>query len=319
MARVLGTGALSLSDANIAYAALQTLLRDGDPNVSLNIANSLWARQGAGLDTDFIKRTQTFYQAQINELDFNDPNGAKIINQWVSDNTRGKINQIVDPPIDRDMLLFLINAIYFKGNWQRKFDPAATRLLPFKQANGQSADIPLMFQAGKYAYFAAPQFQAVRLPYGDGVFSMVVVLPNVGVTLDQLRPNLTGENWRNWAAEFKVTDGDISLPRFKLEYKKDLGGPLNKLGMGSAFGNGADFTGMRAQPPALSISEVKHKTYVEVNEEGTEAAAVTSAGMRTTSLRETKRFSMVVDHPFFFAIQDDQTSAILFSGLIEKP
>ncbi len=319
MARTLGVSGLSLNDANTAYNALQTLLRQADPTVTLDIANSLWARQGAGLNDDFLNRTQTFYQAQISELDFNQPDAAKTINQWVSDSTHGKITEIVDPPIDKDMLLFLINAIYFKGNWMGKFDPTATRPLPFTQSNGQSADTPMMFQAGKYAYFATPEFQAVRLPYGDGVFSMVVLLPAAGVSLEQLRTSLTSENWRAWSAQFQVTDGDISMPKFKLEYKQDLVGALGKLGMGSAFGNGADFTGMRAQPPSLSISEVKHKTYIDVNEEGTEAAAVTSAGMRTTSLRETKRFSMTIDHPFFFAIQDDQTSAVLFSGLIEKP
>ncbi len=319
MAAALGLGARSLNEANTAYTALQTLLRDADPKVTLSIANSLWARQGLALDTDFVQRTQTFYQAQMNELDFNNPDAAKTINQWVSDNTRGKINQIVDPPIDRDMVLFLINAIYFKGSWQRPFDAKITRPMPFKPESGPSADTPMMFQMGKYAYFATPQFQAVRLPYGDGVFSMVVILPAAGVTLEQLRPSLTGENWRNWSTQFKATDGDIALPKFKLEYKKELTSALGKLGMSSAFGGGADFTGMRAEPPGLAISEVQHKTFVEVNEEGTEAAAVTSAGMRTTSLRETKRFSMVVDHPFFFAIQDDQTSTVLFSGLISKP
>jgi len=319
MASVLGTAGLPLDKANLNYAALQTILRQADPNITLDIANSLWVRQGLTLNDDFLQRTQNFYQAQISEMDFSKADAADTINQWVSDNTRGKITQIVEPPISPDMVLYLINAIYFKGAWQKKFNPAATQPIAFTPSNGASFQAPMMFQTGTYTYLETADFQAVRLPYGDGALSMVVLLPKPNKTLDQLRERLSGDSWRNWSSQFKPVEGDIRLPKFKLEYKADLVQALSKLGMADAFGDGANFRGMRSDPPGLAISEVKHKTYVDVNEEGTEAAAVTSAGMRTTSMRVVERFSMVVDHPFFVAIQDEQTGAVLFSGLIEKP
>lgn len=319
MAAVLGTTGLPLDKANLNYAALQTILRQADPNLTLDIANSLWVRQGLTLNADFLQRTQNFYQAQISEVDFGKANAADTINQWVSDSTHGKITEIVEPPIGPDMVLYLINAIYFKGAWQKKFNPAATQPMAFTPSNGTAFQTPMMFQTGTYTYLTTADFQAVRLPYGDGALSMVVLLPKPGKTLDQLQHNLSGETWRTWSSQFKPVEGDIRLPKFKLEYKANLVQALGKLGMAGAFGDGADFRGMRSDPPSLAISEVKHKTYVDVNEEGTEAAAVTSAGMRTTSMRVVEHFSMVVDHPFFVAIQDEQTGAILFSGLIEQP
>ncbi len=321
IAQVLGTSNLSLQEANIAYANLQGLLRNADPKVKLDIANSLWVRKEIELKPDFVQRAQQFFNAEAASLDFDDPASAEKINAWVKQNTQGKITKIVEPPIAPETILFLINAIYFKGGWTTPFEKNRTQDCPFNLAGGAQKTVPMMQQGGKMDYLRGEGFQAVRLPYGDEFLSMAVFLPDEGVSLDQFRAKLSSEGWANWQTQFLRSNGSIALPKFKLEYGASLNAALQAMGMQIAFDQQkADFSGLRQIPPNLYISAVAHKTFVEVNEEGTEAAAVTSIAIGAAmAQRQDAPFNMIVDRPFFVAIQDNQTGAILFSGLIVEP
>jgi serine protease inhibitor len=320
MARALEVQGMSLEELNRAYSQLKAALASADPKVQLEVANSLWGRQGVSFRQDFIQRNKQFFGAEVTALNFGDPGAPAKINSWVSDKTHGKITEIVDS-ISPDSILFLINAIYFKGQWSKQFDPAKTKEESFNTAGGAAKRLPMMTQSGKYQYLESPEFQAVSLPYGGGRVSMYVFLPAEGKTLNNLHRELTAANWEKWMGEFAENEGSISLPRFKLEYEITLNDALKALGMGPAFEAGqADFSGMVEGGTRVYISKVKHKTFAEVNEEGTEAAAVTSTEMRATSaMRPRQPFRMVVDRPFFFAIRDNDTGAVLFMGSILNP
>ena len=321
MARALETQGIPMPELNQAYAALKAALENPDAKVQLNIANSLWARQGLAFKPDFIQRTKEYFGAEVTELNFDDPGAAATINRWVSEKTKDKINKIVDR-IDGNSILFLINAIYFKGTWSKEFDKAKTTEDNFTPAVGGPKRVPMMSQSGSYRYFENAGFQAVSLPYGGGRASMYIFLPAKAGGLSALQKKLTAANWESWMDEFQQSDGDIKVPRFRLEYEATLNEALKALGMGAAFDQGrANFTGMiEPKGQNVYISQVKHKTFVDVNEEGTEAAAVTSTEMRTTSaMRPRQRFNMVVDRPFFCAIRDNQTGTVLFMGSITDP
>jgi serpin B len=329
MAQALALQGISPQEVNEAYAALRTALQNAGPGVQLNIANSLWARQGITFNPDFLQRNKLYFQAEVNELDFGDPGAADKINAWVNQNTNGKIQRIVGQ-IPSEMVLYLINAIYFKGSWVKEFDKSKTQDLPFRLPDGSQRQAPLMSQSGEFQYLKGPSFQAVRLPYGSKSateasgaprISMLVFLPDEGTDLATFEQNLEVANWDRWMAQFQQAEGDLKLPRFKLEYEIVLNEALKALGMAVAFDpQRADFSAMRTAGENLFVSEVKHKTFVEVNEEGTEAAAVTSVGVGTTAMREPpQRFNMVVDRPFFFAIRDDRTGIVLFMGSIVRP
>jgi len=321
MASALETQGMSLDELNIAYAQLKAALESPDPKVQLSIANSLWAKKGITFKPEFIQRDKQFYGAEVTALDFNNPSAAATINSWVSDKTKGKIAKIVDR-IDAQSILFLINAIYFKGKWAAEFDKAKTKEDVFTTGDGTQKRPSMMHQSGKYRYYEGQAFQAVSLPYGGGQVSMYIFLPPKGTSLVEFQKNLTATNWDSWMKEFTETAGEITLPRFKVEYEIGLNDALKALGMGVAFDpERANFKGMVQSSENVFISRVKHKTFAEVNEEGTEAAAVTSIEMRTTSAirRPQKTFQMVVDHPFFFAIRDNNTGTMIFMGSIADP
>jgi serpin B len=318
MARTLELQGLKLHDLNAANGRLKSALESLDPKVQLEIANSLWARQGIELLPAFIEQNKTSYHAEVQALDFLSPNAPGKINSWVSDKTHGKIQKIVDQ-ISPDTLLYLINAIYFKGKWATQFNPAQTQEENFTLANQSEKRVPMMRQSGRYPYFENEKFQAVSLPYGDKRISMLIFLPKSGTALGEFHRMLTAENWVGWMNQLRETKGNIRLPRFKVEYETSLKPALSALGMASAFDQRADFSQMVAPPTRAFISDVKHKTFVEVNEEGTEAAAVTSTEMQTVSLKPQENFEMVVNHPFFFVLQDNRSGAILFMGTITTP
>lgn len=215
--------------------------------------------------------------------------------------------------------MFLINAIYFKGKWMNEFDKSQTADQPFTLADGRQKQHPMMSQRGDYRYTENQQFQAVSLPYGKGRTSLYVFLPKPNSNLADFQKTLTAENWQTWMKTFSKREGSIQLPRFKMEYEIQLKKSLSALGMGIAFDPlKADFSNL--SETSTRIDEVKHKTFVEVNEEGTEAAAVTSIGIRATSAQmEVAPFSMTVDRPFFCAIRDNKTGEILFMGEIVNP
>ncbi len=318
MAKTLELQGMSLPELNQANADLAAALKNPDAGVRLTIANSLWARQGIEFQPEFLQRNQTFYGAQVSNLDFGNPSAVGTINRWVQQNTQGKIPQIVDR-LNRDQVLFLINAIYFKGQWKRPFDKAQTKEQPFYRADGTQKSHPLMSQQGNYAYYENEQFQAVALPYGQGgKLSFYVFLPRQTSNLNQFYQKLTPENWQTWLQQFRRREGTVQIPRFKLEYGTDLKQPLSALGMAPAFDlQKANFSGMGQMP--MAIDQVKHKTVIEVNEEGTEAAAVTSVGIVATSMPVGEPFQFTADRPFFCAIRDNQTGTVLFMGAIGNP
>ena len=318
MAQTLQLQGMSLSEINQSQLALTQSLTKLDPKVQLDIANSLWLKQGFPFKPEFIQTTEKYYQAKITNLDFNNPSSVNIINNWVSQKTNSKIPTIIDS-IEPSAVLFLINAIYFKGSWQKEFSKSATKEQPFTLLNGTRKQHPLMSQKGKYRYYETNEFQAISLPYGSGRSSMYVFLPKTSVKLADFYSKLSAQTWRQWMTQFSLRDGEIVLPKFKLEYNLTLNEALKALGMEVAFQDRANFSNMSAKE--VQIDEVKHKTFVEVNEEGTEAAAVTSVGIRATAAVpiEEPPFKMLVDRPFFCAIRDNQTGTILFMGSIVDP
>lgn len=319
MAKTLELNGMNLTEINQANAALREMLAQADPQVQLTIANALWARQGIVLKPEFVKRNQDFFAATVSPLDFALPSAPATINTWVKEKTNGKITQIIDR-IPSDAVLYLLNAIYFKGKWAAPFDKTKTRDGQFILSNGNKKKLPMMSQNGRFRYLANEKFQAVSLPYGAGGMSLYVFLPDQKSRLDSFQADLNAANWESWMAQFRSAEGRITLPRFKVEYEIVLNAALKALGMETAFDPlRADFSGLYTKSAGANvfIGEVKHKTFVEVNEEGTEATAVTSGGMHLTSY--TPPFEMVVDRPFFCAIRNNQTGTILFMGSIVEP
>jgi serpin B len=316
MAKTLELQGISLQEINSASAALIAAVQNADDKVQLNIANSLWAKQDINFNPDFLQTTEDFYKATVTNLDFSDPGAVNAINDWVKQSTNGKIDAIVQQ-INPDDVMFLINAIYFKGKWTKEFNPAQTTQQPFYLTAGEEKQHPLMSQSGKYSYYENKKFQAVSLPYGnDGRLSLYVFLPSDNSSLTAFYQDLNADNWEKWIAQFRNRQGSIRLPRFKINYDLTLNDTLKALGMGVAFEPKADFSGIGDN---LALSEVKHKTFVEVNEEGTEAAAATSVGITLTSAPSEQPFQMNADRPFFCAIRDNQTGTVLFMGSIVNP
>ena len=312
MAETLELEGMNLQEVNQANAELRADLESSDPGVKLTIANSLWARKGVEFKTDFLERNRQFFGAEITTMDFSDPKSAGIINQWVDLNTKGKIEKIVEQ-IDSMTVMFLINAIYFKGTWKLKFDKSETEDGVFYLPDGTEKQVQMMYRDGGYPYYQGDKFEAVKLFYGEKRIGMYIFLPDHDSNLNEFLKNLNAKNWAIWIAKFEETpdDSGIMLPRFKLEYEIRLNDALETLGMEAAFDNRANFDGMA---PGLFISEVKHKAFVEVNEEGTEAAAVT-----VVKVGECAPSNFIVDRPFFFAIRDDWTGTILFMGIVVEP
>jgi serine protease inhibitor len=319
MARALKIEGMNNAEINRASDELLKALKSSDPKIELDIANSLWTRGGMKFNEDFLARNRQFYGAEISALDFNDPKSVATINRWVSASTKGKIGRIIDQ-IDPQQVMFLINAVYFKGQWQKRFEKTLTQEQPFHSPGGQPKPTPMMAQSGNYLYYRGDKFQAVSLPYGKGGVSLYLFLPDQESSLDEFLKNFSYQKWEGWIRNFNNAPGDVKLPRFKLDYEKTLNDPLKDVGMGVAFiPHKADFSGIHAEKD-LYISEVKHKAVVEVNEEGTEAAAATSVGVGITSVREPRqRFTFIADRPFLMAIRDSQTGAILFMGAVLEP
>lgn len=322
MAETLGLQAMTLDEVNQANAGLMTLLENPDPEVELGIANSLWGRQGITFDTDFLQRSTDYYDAEVRSLDFASSMSADTINRWVSVQTRGRIRHIVDhSEIDEiiDAVLLLINALYFKGEWTLPFDEDQTQDGQFTLLDDTQKTLPMMRCTDEFQYLENDQFQAVSLAYGDEYLRMLIFLPKAGTTLMDFRASLTNENWDVWLGQFGNREGTVVLPRFRADYLASLNDALTALGMGVAFAPGADLSGMGQ--PFLFIKDVKHRTLLDVNEEGTEAAAVTAVRVApgASPRPALPPFTIIVDHPFFLAIQDRPTRAILFIGSIVDP
>jgi len=307
---------LRASELNRANQALTAGLAKLDGKIQLKIANSIWTAEDLGIKNEYVSALQSFYQAEAASVNFKDPATANRINGWVSDHTAGKITRMVDPPLDQNRVI-LLDAIYFKGDWASPFDKSLTRDAPFTLGNGRSVTHPRMTRSGEMSYCENDAFQAVCLRYTGNAVSFYLFLPKGG--LDGFLPQLTMRNWRRWQMDFGSRKGTLEMPRFKLENEYNLKPPLQALGMVRPFDRlRAEFGGISDE--RLFIDWIKQKTYVDVNEQGTEAAAVTGMGFRALVIRrEEPPFRMVVDRPFFLAIQDAQSGTFLFLGAILDP
>jgi serine protease inhibitor len=316
MLATLEFGEMTLGEVDESYRSLIELITGLDPDVTSAIANSIWYREGLPVRTEFIDHERTYFNAEVAALDFANPDAADVINAWVSRNTNGKIPKIVDD-IGAGIVMILINAMYFNGVWTTEFDPKMTHNEMFECGDGSLALCAMMRRSGTYLVFANEDFEAVDLPYGNGFFSMTIFLPRRGMSIDEAVGLFTQENWEAWLSEFREADGLLQLPRFKLTYDLTLNDMLTALGMGIAFDPArADFGGIAdVAPERLFISAVKHKTFVDVNERGTEAAAVTSVEVGETAVPVMIR----VDRPFLFVIQEHHSHAILFAGKVMAP
>jgi serpin B len=312
---------LTLQEVNESYKSLIELLTNLDPKVKFQIANSIWYREIFPVEDEFIDINNTYFDAEVSGLDFSAPNASNIINGWVDEKTNGKIKKIVDDPINPLTMMFLINAIYFKGIWTYEFDESHTTDDMFTLSDGSKKPCKMMTQEGEFQYFENDDFQAIDLPYGDGDFRMTIFLPRIEKDVNSLIGELNQENWNRWISSFHKRELTLQLPKFTLEYEVKLNDVLRALGMEIAFdSNLANFTKMYKKEQVganLYISNVKHKTFVEVNEEGTEAAAVTSVEMTLTSVPI--RILMRIDRPFIFAIRESRSGTILFIGKNIEP
>lgn len=313
MHSALRLGDLARTDVNEGYKSLIALLRGLDKSTEFRIANSIWYEKTYPFHASFISDSRTFFDAQVQALDFGNPSSVDVINSWVNEATSKKIPKIIDA-IDENVM-FLINAIYFKGAWKNSFDKSKTVNAPFYALDGSTAEVPLMTQSEGTRTFFGSDYAAFDLPYGNTAFSMTVVLPDKGVDINAFTEGLSESKWKAINEGMRETGYDIYLPRFKLTWEKKLNPDLTGLGMGIAFTPyKADFTRMSPNGKDLFISEVIQKTFVEVNEEGTEAAAATSVGMMPTSLPPSIR----VDRPFVFAIRERFSGTILFIGKVTR-
>ncbi len=317
MAQTLALGGLDEAAIHQGAAELVQALQAAPKSSKVLIANSLWSQKGIALQTAFVRQAEQYFQAQVEEVNFAEPRSAERINRWVAQKTENTIDRIVSPEVLRDALVVLMNAVYFKADWQEAFDKSATRERPFTLGDGSRKDHPLMAKQGRFDYYETDAFQAVRLPYKDDFLGMYVFLPKADPAI--FYRQLTFENWRQWLGPrtFARRPGELILPRFQVRYQTQLKQALGALGMGIAFGGRADFTRLVREP--AFISEVVHKTFVDVNEEGTEAAAATGVIVARTTAIAPPPFRMVVDRPFFFAIEDNRSAALLFAGTIADP
>jgi serpin B len=303
------------AEINQGYRDLIALLSELDARTEMKIANSLWGHDGFTIEPAFIDAGKTFFDAEVKTLDFGSPSAISTINNWVGERTNGRIPTLLDQISDGE-ILFLINAIYFKGKWRETFEKKDTQNGPFQAADGRTRTAALMDQTDTLRYDETDDYQAVDLLYGNGSFAMTVLLPKAGRTPADVLAGLDPASWRDLAGRFRDENVHLTLPRFKMEYSRRLNDDLTALGMGIAFDDSqADFYRIAdVRPERLYLTRVDQKTFVEVNEEGTEAAAATSVGVGITSVPEV--FEMRVDRPFVFAIRERLSGTVLFLGLM---
>lgn len=319
MAKALETGGLSLAQLNAANLALRQSLESADPKVEIAIANGLFGKAGVSFLPAFLEPVRQYYAAKLAALE-----SAETVNAWVNEKTRGKIPTILRPEnITPQTILVLVNAIYFKGLWEKPFPKAATAPQPFYLLDGSAKPHPMMSRSARFRYYEDAALQAIRLPYGSGRLGMIVLLPAKGSGLKALLAGLDAGRWRGLVSGLKERPGKIVLPRFKAEYAAELSSILKGMGMDLPFTDHADFRKLAQVPPGwwVKISAVFHKTFVEVSEEGTEAAAATAITMLAGSAPPPPEapFTMVVDRPFVAAIEDGATGLVLFLGAIVAP
>lgn len=316
--RVLHFEGLSAREVNESYQDLMNQMVNLDEQVKFSIANSIWYRTGFQVLDEFVQTNKEFFDAAVREIDFSDPLTLKIINQWIEDNTNGKIREMLDY-IPGNAVMYLINAIYFNAKWKYEFVKEDTYEGDFNGINGAIYQADYMRISGNFTYTVNEEFTAVELPYGDSTFSMVVMVPSEGKEVTELVAILDTVRWDSWFVNSTFRGVRIDLPRFKYGYKDLLNEPLINLGLGVAFNAEADFT--RINPGGgLYISRVIHQTFIDVQEEGTEAAAATIVELyKNGGGGGGNPIYFKADKPFLYVIKENSTGAILFMGKVGKP
>ncbi|MFW5756793.1 MAG: serpin family protein [Tangfeifania sp.] len=310
---------LTTDEINASYKMLIKALQSLDEDVVFEIANAIFYADIMEVKPGFLDVNKNVYEAEVDRLNFSSPSAVETINNWVAGKTNDKITEIIErlDPLDR---MVLLNAIYFNGTWSNDFDKKGTHELAFHKTDGSTIEVPMMSKMEKLDYTANSLFKAIKMPYGNGQYNMVVFLPAGENNSQDVIDELSAANWKKWMNEFEMTDRvDITMPRFKFEFEAGLNDLLKKMGMKKAFvPDVADFS--KISDVELYISAVKHKSFIDVNETGTEAAAVTSITFTTTSAgNEPPTVPFFVNKPFVFAITENDTDAILFMGEVQNP
>ncbi len=317
----LGFGTLPQDQINQSYKSLIDLLLALDPHVTFKIANSIWMDQhfATVVEPVFLSAVRQSFGAEATALDFASPNAVPTINSWADQNTAGKIKKVLDR-IGDDEVMFLMNAIYFKGDWRAAFDPKDTQPRAFNLLTGQSINVETMYRKGNVRRGHITGATVVDLPYGGDAFSMTILLPDSSSDVNALIKRLTPNTWREAQAAVQVADVGLYLPKIKLSWKAQLLPELSSLGMRDMQNPlVADFSKLAqgARPGDLYITKVQHDSYVDVNEVGTEAAAVTTVGVGVTSVCLT--CDVRIDRPYLFAIRERLSGTVLFVGKIVRP
>lgn len=323
MANALQLSGLDSAGVDGVVSRLRSVAEEQDAGVRQLVSNSLWCSLRIQVDPAFRARAHEVYDAEVFEVDFAAVHVADKINAWGSEKTDGKIARVVDS-LDRLTLLVALNAIYFKGLWKQPFQRSWTRDRPFTTGPGKQKIVPLMLQRGRFRYFEQHDFQAVVLPYQGARMAMYVFLPAAKSNLKKVHELLSAAAWEEWTKKFASTLGSVHLPRFKMNYEASLKTALTALGMASAFDpKRAKFGRIHDGPPPIWLDEILHRAVAEVNEEGTEAAAVTMTVMRTLSAARREppepEFEIIVNRPFLFLIRDEASGNILFMGSLVDP
>jgi serpin B len=315
---VLHFGDLTTEEVNESYKDLMDQLLHLDDQVEFSIANSIWYRLGFSVLSEFIKTNKDYFDAEVKDIDFSDPQTVEVINQWIEDKTNDKIKDMLDF-IPVDAVMYLINAIYFNAQWKYEFEKEDTYEGDFNLADGTKDQVDYMRVTGNFVYTSNEDFTAVELPYGDSTFSMVVMLPSLGKEVSDLVAKLDVIHWDSWFNNSGLMGVQVDLPKFKYGFKNFLNDPLIILGLGVAFSEGADFT--RINPAGnLFISRVIHQTFIDVQEEGTEAAAATIVEIIYESGNGGgSPIYFNVNKPFLYLIKENSTGAIIFIGKVGKP
>lgn len=320
IAKVLHIEDLSTTQLNQFNASLMEKIDVQSSNdIQINIGNSIWINENFHFKDGFVQNTTKYYQAEIDEVDMLDEKSLKKMNKWVKKSTKGNIKEIINEPLSPDTVAIILNAIYFNGDWKHAFNTSKTKDSTFYLMDGTTKTISYMELNETIAYLENDYFQIASLSYSNEKMSMNIVLPKEDISLQQIEDMFTVENWMQWKGSLSKKEGTIVLPKFQIEYEMALKEGLQQLGMTTAFEETANFKKMVKEEVPIYISQVMHKTYIDVNEKGTEASAATSVEMETTSAPIDNPFLMDVNRPFFTIITDDDTGAILFIGNISNP
>ena len=316
MRKTLGVQYKTIEEINSSYLKLMTEMVNVDKRVVLDIANSVWVEKKLTVKQPFINALQTSYKAEARSIDVTAPNAVDIVNGWIADKTHDKIKDMLDN-LDPDLAMLLINAVYFNGKWRYQFDKADTKDESFHITPSVSKKVPMMHQSEKLKAAKSGNSTIVELPYGQGNFTMVVVMPDENFTTADVAATLTPAVWKGWAELLGnyTQEVDLAMPRFKYEYKRLLNPDLTNLGMGIAFTPDADFSNISDN--SLMISRVLHQTFIETNEEGTEAAAATVVEIINTSMPVIMKID--INRPFLYFIREISTGTILFAGRVSDP